>query len=142
MQLIKEISTCGGWSFRTAKTHKRHWRHYRRLAKSLVCAAGPYGAQPLCVIRGGDKKEWNRLPQFGNDGEPDRGEAGDRLHRQARRRGLVRHLQGAACRVDPRRRGPKERRRQALRALLQARSDGAARGAELWKFSLAAGKQR
>src|SRR5262249_58215935 len=46
---------------------------------------------------------------------------------------LVCHLQGAACRVHPRPRRPKEGGRQALRALLQARSDGAARGAELWK---------
>src|SRR5262249_54231431 len=49
-----------------------------------------------------------------DDGEPERGETGNRLHRQARRRGLVRHLQGSAFGVDPRRRRPKEGGRQAI----------------------------
>src|SRR5215475_14054421 len=75
-----------------------------------------------------------------DDGEPERGQAGYRLDRQACRRRLVRHLQGSACRLDPRRGRSEEGGREALRALLQARSEGATRGAELWKFSFAAGK--
>ena len=61
-------------------------------------------------------------------GGADRGQAGDRRHRQARRRRLVCDLQGSACRPDPRPRRPEEGGRQALRARLQARSDRAARG--------------
>ena len=43
-------------------------------------------------------------------------------HRQAQGAGLVRHLQGPACRPDPRSRRPREGSRQALRGGLQARS--------------------
>ena len=44
----------------------------------------------------------------------------------ARRPGLVRHLQGPACRPDPRCRQQQEGSGQALRARLQGRPDGAA----------------
>ncbi len=64
-----------------------------------------------------------------------------RHHGQAVRAGLVRHLQGPACRLHPRSRRRQERRPEALRKRLQDRSDGAAHGGGLWPLPVAQRQQ-
>ena len=66
-----------------------------------------------------------------------RSEGGGGGDRPAERAGLVRDLQGIACRHDLRPRRQQEGSGQTLRARLQARSDRAARGAGLWQLAVA-----
>ena len=61
--------------------------------------------------------------------------------RPARRAGLVRHLQGPARRPDPRRCQQQEGSRQALRARLQGRPDGAAHRSGVRPLSVAQRQQ-